>query len=412
MSNQYDLIVIGGGPGGLMAAAESAGKGFRVLVLEKNGNPGKKLLVTGGGQCNLTHEMPLTQFLTHYHEKATFAGKSIRKFPPEALRLWFEKRGVPLEATETGKVFPVSRKASDVLNALLKQMNLAGVSLKCNFEVRTVSYQQHCFEVANETDRYRSKNVLIATGGLSYPSLGSNGGGYRLAEKLGHRIISPRPSLSSAVIRHFTVADLAGISIPDASISLWRNHKKVSTYRGDLLITHEGVSGPVILNNARHFLPGDLLKVNLVPPYDEELYSVVFLEKLSISGKLMIKTILSGEGIPRRLLERVLSLAEISENQLCAGLNREKRKTLVKLMTGLPFEIEKVKGYEEAMATAGGVATEDVNGSTMASRLVQGLFFAGEVLDVDGMTGGFNLQFAFSSGYAAATAVCEKQIPR
>jgi predicted Rossmann fold flavoprotein len=404
----YDLIIIGAGPGGMMAAVEASTCGLHVLVLEKNDQPGKKLLATGSGQCNLTHMEPLGVFLSRYHDKAAFAGKAIRQFTPEALQTWFEKAGVPLEVTNVGKVFPVSRKATDVLQALLHQLKVSGGQLRCGAPVQSLNFQDGHWIVAAGEKTFTADYVLIATGGKSYPSLGTTGDGYVLAERLGHHIEPPRPSLAAVEINDFQLSDLAGITLPSTHVTQWRGGRKWGTYCDDMLITHDGISGPVILNHVRFIMPGDILTINLAAPLDAEMYSGQLLEKIGISGKRLIRSAASQDNIPRRLLDRLLQMAGIPGDLTCASISRAQRRELVKLISGLPLTISRIKGYETAMATAGGVATMEVSGATMASRLVPGLYFAGEVLDVDGMTGGYNLQFAFSSGYVAAKAIHEK----
>ncbi|MDW7670393.1 MAG: NAD(P)/FAD-dependent oxidoreductase [Bacillota bacterium] len=404
----YDLVIVGAGPGGMMAAVEASVRGLHVLVLEKNDQPGKKLLATGSGQCNLTHMESLKVFLSRYYEKAVFAGKTIRQFTPIDLQTWFEKAGVPLEVTNEGKVFPASRKASDVLQALLRQMNASGSQLRCGVQVQSVGFQDGHWVVAAGEKTFTADYVLIATGGKSYPSLGTTGDGYVMAKRLGHHIEPLRPSLAAVEVNHFQLSDLAGITLPSTHVTHWRGGRKRGTYCDDLLITHDGISGPVILNHVRFFMSGDVLTINLAAPLDAEMYAVQLLEKIGNSGKRLIRSTASQDNIPRRLLDRLLLLAGIPGDLTCASINRGQRRELVKLITGLPLTISRTKGYETAMATAGGVATVEVSGATMASRLVPGLYFAGEVLDVDGMTGGYNLQFAFSSGYVAAKAIHEK----
>jgi predicted Rossmann fold flavoprotein len=405
----YDLIIIGAGPGGLMAAVEAGRKGFTVLLLEKNNRPGKKLLVTGSGQCNLTNDLPLQEFLKHYHDKSRTAGKTIRQFPPEALIKWFETVGVPMETTFSGKVFPKSRKASDVLQALLRQAEASAVKLIC--DTRVISMQHTCtgFIINTAEHSFNSKQVLIATGGCSYPSLGTTGDGFKLAASLGHRIIPPRPSLAAVQISDYLMADLAGLTISPSYLTLWREERKMADYTGDLLMTHSGLSGPVILNHSRDFQSSDILTLNLAAPYNEEKFAVFLLEKLNESGKRQVRTAMMNDMIPKRLIEKMLSMAEIPEALTSSQLSKEQRRRIVRLMTQMPFRIKNVAGYDEAMATAGGIDTEEINAVTMESRIVPGLYFAGEVIDIDGMTGGFNLQFAFSSGFAAAHALKKRR---
>ncbi len=404
----YDLMIIGGGPGGLMAAAEASKHGLSFLLLEKNDKPGKKLLVTGGGQCNLTHVEPMKVLLSHYHEKSKFAGKAIKLFPPQELMKWFQREGIQMEVTGQGKVFPSSRKASDILNALLNRIHCKDEHLLCGVTVTSITKKTDHFLVMAGNEKWCTHNVLIATGGKSYPSLGTTGDGYRLAEMMGHHLVEARPALAALEIKHFSLDGLAGISLENIPIKLWRNEKKAGEFKGDVLITHDGISGPVILNNARYFKANDLLTMNLTKCDQQEMYQKHLKQLVEISGKKAVHSIIKLENVPRRLIDRLLELSGITPSLTCGNLTRDQRKEISKYMTALPLEIKQVKGYETAMATAGGVATDEVAGTSMASCLIDGLYFAGEVLNVDGMTGGYNLQFAFSSGFAAVADVCKK----
>lgn len=403
-SKCWDVMVVGAGPGGLMAAIEAASLGCRVLVLEKNHKPGRKLLATGGGQCNITHQMPLKPFLNHYHEKAAYAGKCIRQFPPEDLMRWFSQRGVQLEVLENGKVFPVSRKATEVLQVLLDALQQSGGELMCGRSVKKLEVTASGFEVTCDDQVFRGKSVILATGGFTYPSLGTVGDGYQLASALGHRVVTPRPALTGLSIKNWKLGSLAGISLQAVQLSHWREGRKTGAYTGDLLFTHQGISGPVVLNYSRHFQPGDILTLNLMTPEKEGDFSDRLLREMQTGGKRKVKTLLYQETVPRRVLEGVMEMAGVPVDQPCASVTKEQRKRLVKWLTGMPVEVSDWGDLEAAMVTTGGVATDEIRSSTMESLKVPGLFFAGEIQDVDGMTGGFNLQFAFSSGYVAGGA--------
>lgn len=402
---KFDLIVVGAGPGGLLAAIESAAAGLKVMVLEKNDQPGKKLLATGGGQCNLTHDLPLDSFAENYYEKSRYVRKVLYHFPPDALRAYFESLGVALEVTPQGKVFPRSKKASEVLEALLKALKSHQGVLAGKAAVEKIQRTKTGFTVITASETYECRAVLLATGGKSYPSLGSSGDGYTLAHSLGHTIEPVRPALAPVKTVETLLSDLAGISIHEAWISLWRKNKKVKEYQGDLLFTHEGLSGPVILNNSRDFMPKDIIRLNFARFTDEESFTKGLMAHLNAYGKYTIRKTLDYYDVPRRAMDKILEVAGIPLEMKCAELTKAHRNALVKALTGLPVTLKEVGGFEDAMVTAGGVSTVEVTPGTMESRLVPGLFFAGEIMDVDGITGGFNLQFAFSSGYAAALGI-------
>lgn len=404
----YDLIVIGAGPGGLIGAAECSKQGFRVLVLEKNDQLGKKLLATGGGQCNITHDLPIDDFCEHYHEKGRYVRKVINKFQPSELMDYFEDLGVALEKKSNGKVFPKSKKASDVLGAMLNQLKKNRVEIRNKETVKSVTSKEGVFQVQTAETVYRAKNVLLATGGKSYPSLGTSGDGYFLAERLGHSVENVRPALAPVYIIEDTFSDLAGISLRNASVTVWRKNKKIDQISGDLLFTHNGLSGPVILNASRAFREKDQIKINFVKFNNEEAFSKGLGEHLKAYGKYTVIKSLDYYDIPKRVLEKILELSKVPLQLRCAELTKQQRAALVKNMLGLSVTINQVGSFEEAMVTAGGVVTAEVNATTMESRLIPGLYFAGEIMDVDGITGGFNLQFAFSSGYIAGRSILDQ----
>ena len=401
MKESIDLVIAGGGPAGLMAAIQAAETGLRVHIVEKNHQPGKKLLASGGGQCNVTHNQSVKAMGDAFHNRRNVAAKIIGRFPPASLMDWFTQRGVPLETREDGKVFPASRKASDVLKALVKAAKEAGADIVCDQAVIAVQQRVEGFRVTTTGGWVESRCLIIATGGASYPSLGTTGDGYQLAETLGHRVIPPRPALTGVVTKEKDLGDLAGVSLQMVSVSHWREGRKLGQWQGDLLFTHDGVSGPAVLNYARELEPGDQLMLNLAVPLTEETFAREVLNRVEAGSKKQVKAVLPTDGIPRRLVELALQRSKIQETQLCANLTKEQRKKLVHHVTALPLTVERVKGFQEAMVTAGGVAVEEVVTATLESRLIPRLFFAGEVLDVDGMTGGYNLQFAFSSGWVA-----------
>lgn len=405
----YQIIVIGAGPAGLMAAVECGRGGQSVLVLEKNEKVGKKLLASGSGQCNITNSIPQDQFAEQFHDKARFVRKALYSFGPEQLIRRFEEWGVPMDTVAGGKVFPKSRKATDVQKALLKQASAAGVEIRTKEAVLSVEKSGADFLVKTVSGSYSCNHLIIATGGQSYPSLGTSGDGYQWARSLGHNLVPPRPALAPVQIQESPLAELAGVSLRDARVTLWRKNRKLQEFQGDLLITHTGLSGPVILNNSRYIDAKDVLRLNLVKFGNEDAFYKGFTELLQSNGKYMVRKVLDIYDVPRRLLELILSLAEVPQDTRCAEVNKTQRNTLAKLLFAFPLTVYEVGPFEEAMVTAGGVSTLEVNSGTMESRLVPGLYFVGEVLDVDGVTGGYNIQFAFSSAVTAARNILKQQ---
>jgi len=400
----YDLIIIGGGPAGLFAAARTGAGGARVLVLEKMAEPGRKLLITGSGQCNLTHAGDIPGFFGHYGKGGSFLKPALRHFTNTDLVSSFTALGVPLKSGEDEKIFPVSRKAQDILDALLADCRKNGVVLRCGEAVRGVERSGDGFCVTTAAGEYRSTFLLIATGGASYPSTGSAGDGYTFARALGHTIAATAPALTPVTIRDYPFSDLAGISLQNCTVSLFREGKKVDGFCGDLLLTHNGLSGPVILNASRFILPGDEVRVSYLP--EEQRDDLV--QALTGCGATRVNTALSTFHLPERLQKRLVDRAGIPPEATCAHLTRASRNRLVQVFTGHQMTVEALGGYRIAMVTRGGVALEEVNGKTMGSRIADGLFFAGEVLDIDGDTGGYNLQAAFSTAALAADAVLKR----
>jgi predicted Rossmann fold flavoprotein len=400
----YDLIVIGAGPAGLFAAARAGAGGARVLVLEKMTEPGRKLLITGSGQCNLTHAGDIPGFFSHYGKQGSFLKPALRYFTNTDLVSYFTALGVPLRGREDEKIFPVSRKAQDILDALLEDCREHGVVIRCGEAVTGVERSGETFRVKTAAGEYHSTFILIATGGASYPSTGSSGDGYAFARALGHTIAGTAPALTPVRIREYPFSDLAGISLQDCTVSLFREGKKVDGFCGDLLLTHDGLSGPVILNASRYILPGDEVRVSFLP--EEQRNDLV--QALTGCGGTRVKTALMSFHLPERLLKRLLDLAGIPPEATCAHLTKASRNQVLQVVTGHQMTVEALGGYRIAMVTRGGVALGEVNGKTMESRIADGLFFAGEVLDIDGDTGGYNLQAAFSTAALGAAAILKR----
>jgi predicted Rossmann fold flavoprotein len=407
-------IVVGGGPAGLFLAACLAAElgafpGRGILLLEKGPRPGRKLLASGSGQCNITHSGPVEEFLGRYGDKGRFLKKALYGFTNSDLEAWFLDRGVPFEVEEGGKAFPSSRRAGEVLDALLRECRLAGVEILTNRRVASAERTEGGFALGFEpgSNTLRTQVLAIATGGMSYPGTGSEGEGYRLASALGHAIVPPRPALSPVSVRDFSLGTLAGLGFAGAAFVVRRGGKKVAESRGDILITHEGLSGPGILDASRGIRPGDLIEVDF-SGLGAEAFRPALDERCAASPRSLVKSVLADTGLPRRMAELFCALAGLGEGATCAGLRRESRRALEVLACAFPAEVEALSGYEKAMATAGGVSLDEVDPATMESRVAPGLYFAGEVLDYDGDTGGYNLQAAFSTAAAAARAIAAR----
>ena len=389
---------------GLACGAFLSPEAGPTVILEKKSQPGRKLLLSGSGQCNVTHVGDIRDFPARYGGHDRFVKPALRAMTNEMMMRFFEEGGVPLVTEPNGKVFPASRRSRDILDALLVSCRGNGTEIRHHFSVDAVEKTSSGFRVRTDSgEPFETTRLVLATGGCSYPATGSNGDGYRLAESLGHPVTPPRPALSPVLVRNFPLAAAAGIGLPQATIALLRNGRKVKETTGDLLLTHRGLSGPVILDLSRYLLPNDQLRFSLIPDFrDAATLESALLEIVENQGRRTLKTLLGGLGLPDRLAELLLKQQQIPTNRRGAELIKAERRIICQTVTEMTLTVESLGGWNEAMATAGGVALEHINPKTLESRLVPGLFFCGELLDVDGDCGGFNMQFAFSSGYLVA----------
>lgn len=406
----FNTIIVGAGPAGLFAAQALAKKQKRVLLLERNKGAGKKLLISGAGQCNFTHAGDINDFFNCYDDKAKFLKKALLFFDNKQTIRFFEEAGVAHTIFSNNKVFPKSMKSNDILNALLVQCQKNNVEILYNQLVNHISVYDEIFTVETvEGNRYFSDQVVIATGGKSYAHMGSDGKGYELAQHLGHQIIEPRPALTDIRLNETTFKSLAGVSTKQSEITIWRENKKVRSYVGDLLFTHKGLSGPAIINSSRWMRAGDLLQVNFLYPKKYENIKTYFVDEVSKRGKEEVITFLKQFDLPKTLCQTVCKRISLDEHTSCAELTKKQREALVDQLTRCPFEIAHLGGFHIAMVTAGGVHLKEINPTTMESRKQKGLYFIGEVLDIDGDTGGYNIQAAFSTAALCAESILKKK---
>lgn len=402
-----NIIIIGAGPAGLFSAIQAAGKNNKVIVLEKNAEPGKKLLMSGSGQCNLTHSGEVEELLDHYGEAERFLLGPLYSFSNRDLLNFFREKGLEFITTSEGKVFPSSFEARDILDVLLKESRKKSVVIKYNTPVKDIKFieEDNKFLIEPAKMQYRADILVLATGGKSYQTTGSTGDGYKLAEKFGHEIIEPKPALVSVNIGNYQFKELAGISLDNVMMSLWRENSLVKKWQGDLLFTHKGLSGPGILNNSRYIKAGDLIKLRLVDFKNKARLDQKLIDLIDRKGQRLFKNLIKNFGLPERLGLKLVKLANISEDKQAAQLSKDERKSIRDLLYGLPLKVKELGSFNEAMVTAGGINLDEINSGTMESEIRPGLFAVGELLDIDGDTGGYNLQFAFSSGYLAGQEI-------
>ena len=403
----YDLVVVGAGPAGLFCAINAGLAGMRVLVLEKNASAGRKLLASGSGRCNITNAEASVDFLRRYGEAARFVKPAILGYTNRNLMSFFSDRGVPLVEMNGGKIFPASQSARDILNVLLDEAARCKVEIRYGESIGSMERDGDLFIVRSGNAEFRSRNLLLSTGGKSYPGTGSTGDGYRFAQGFGHTITETAPALAPLIIGDYAFAECAGLSLKDAEFSVLRHGKEVALESGDVLFTHKGLSGPGILDSSRFMRAGDEILLNLTGAMSEGEVDGAILEASEKSGSRAVKTFVCSLGIPERLALSALSRCGVDGSSALARLGRDSRKRLARCLAAMPFRIAELGRYEEAMATRGGVTLSEVNPKTMESRIMSGLYFAGEILDVDGDTGGFNLQFAFSSGKLASDSMAK-----
>ncbi|HOW50559.1 MAG TPA: NAD(P)/FAD-dependent oxidoreductase [bacterium] len=401
--HRFDVAIIGAGPAGLMAALHIPA-GLAAVVLEKGGRPGRKLLLSGAGQCNLTAAGEIGDFEHCYGDHGRWLRPALRNLTNHDLITFFERRGVPCALTPEGKYFPKSLRAADILDVLTAEIRRRGIALHRDRPVERIGVVDDRFVVHGGGDIYEAAAIIIATGGKSYPGTGSTGDGQGLAATLGHTVVPLRPALAPVIPVAHPLAPLAGNSCEEACLTILRGGKKVHTAAGPLLITHTGFSGPLILDNARRMEPGDTLRIAFTPARREE-----FLRDLIAAsrgrGAIAVKNIVKDAGLTKNLREALIRHAGIDPDGRAAELDRVRFAALADAFCAFAVTVGALGGFETAMATAGGVALTEVDPKTMMSKIVPRLFFAGEVLDIDGDSGGYNLQAAFSTGALAGRSV-------
>lgn len=395
-----------------MAAIWAARAGARTLLLEKKPSPGRKLLVSGSGRCNLSHGGPIADFLDHYGKAGRFLRPALYGFTNTDTRAFFEEGGVPILEEEGGKLFPVSGRARDLLDVLLAQAGAAGVEIRNGASLTSLQVLEPgaggpTFLATSETFEIRARRVVLALGGASYPVTGSDGKGYAIPQALGHSLVAVAPALAPLLVTAFPVASLAGTALPDRALRVWRDEVVVARGRGDVLFTHRGLSGPGILDLSRSVLPGDELGLEVSGLGSEEIEAILVAGARD-HGKRLVRTLcadISAAGanvaVPSRLLDLILERALPDQEARASSLSREARKELAAALWELRIPVAGLGGWDEAMATRGGISLEELSPKTLESRLIPGLFFAGEFLDLDGDTGGYNIQAAFSTGRLA-----------
>ncbi len=401
----YHTVVIGAGPAGLMAAIQAA-EGGRVLVLEKLERPGARLLASGGGMCNYTRSHSIKEFLPAYGEKGRFLRKALYHFNNEMLMTYFKQRGYVPTIREDGKVFSGTLQASDLLSILLSDCREKGIDVQCQSPVKQLQSEAAGFTVHTDKEVISARSVVLASGGKARAVLGGGSDGLRLAHALGHRIVPPRPALSPVRIKQWSGSDLAGQSFAQVPIRVMRGGREALKLCGDLLITHEGLSGPAILNLSGGLKADDRLIINTLSISAEQCAGTIQ-ALLRASPKKTLGNILQELPLPKRFILKQIEASGLQRDLQGAQVSKSMVNTLSRLFCEWELEIDAIEGYNKAMAMAGGIDTAQIDPATMQSTLIRGLFFAGEVIDIVGYTGGYNIQAAFSTGYLAGRHTAE-----
>ncbi|MCI7323304.1 MAG: NAD(P)/FAD-dependent oxidoreductase [Lachnospiraceae bacterium] len=405
------VIVIGGGAAGMMAAYQAAVGGNTVTLLEQNEKLGKKLFITGKGRCNLTNAGEMEELFANVMSNRKFLYSAFYGFDNEQVIAFFEEQGLPTKVERGNRVFPQSDHSSDVIAAMKRALDKAGVRIRLHTKVAELLTEDGHITGVQLADgtRLSAEAVIVATGGLSYPSTGSTGDGLRMAEASGHRLVECTPSLVPFETKEAWVKELQGLSLRNVSVSIFNGKKKLYEDFGEMLFTHFGVSGPLILSASgsikpKLFVESLSLFIDLKPALDEEQLDQRILRDFDGMKNKQFRNSLS-HLLPAKMIPVVVELSGIHPDKKVNEISKEERKNLVHLLKHLPLTIKGLRGWNEAIITKGGVCVKDINPSTMESKLVQGLYFCGEVLDLDALTGGYNLQIAWSSGFLAGSNI-------
>ena len=401
-----DVLVIGGGPAGMFAAITAAKLGCKVTVLERNDRLGKKLLITGKGRCNVTNNCSAEEVLQNTPRNGRFLYSAMTAFPPEKTMAFFEAAGCPLKTERGNRVFPQSDSAASILDCLKRKMRETGVTVRTGRVLEITTWEGRVTGVRTETEVLDAKTVILATGGCSYPTTGSTGDGYRMAAALGHTVVPPQGSLVPLEEAGEDCPKMQGLSLRNVGVKLVNAKGKV-LYKdfGELLFTHFGVSGPTVLSASCHLKgEGCRLLIDLKPALEEGKLDARLLRDLDMYQNRTMENALT-DLLPRSMIPVVLDRLNIPRDLQANSLTKQSRHALVMLLKAFPVEIKGKRPVAEAIVTSGGIKTGEVDPKTMGSKKIEGLYFAGEILDCDAYTGGFNLQIAWATAYGAALGV-------
>jgi predicted Rossmann fold flavoprotein len=424
MINNYDVIVVGGGPSGLMAAAASAAEGARVLLIDKGNKLGRKLAISGGGRCNVTNRLPIDEIIKHIPGNGRFLYSAFAVFSNEDIISFFEGLGIQLKEEDHGRMFPISNKAQSVVDALLNKIRALNVEIRTNAPVKTVLYRdgQTNGIILQSGEEIFTKSIVIAVGGKSVPHTGSTGDGYSWAKKAGHTVTELYPTEVPITSNELFIKNkaLQGLSLRDVALSVLNpKGKPIITHKMDMIFTHFGISGPAVLRCSQYVVKalkksktGNVpMKIDSFPDKNEELLFQEMIKKIKAEPKKTIKNVLKGI-VPERFLLFLLEKAGISEETTYHNLPKQALKDFVKSLKGFQFNVNGTLSIEKAFVTGGGVSVKEIDPKTMASKKMNGLYFCGEILDLHGYTGGYNITVAFVTGHLAGRNAAEEAVQK
>ena len=407
----FDVVVIGGGASGLLAAGRLASLGVRVALLEKNDAVGKKLLITGKGRCNITNKCDIDGVINNVVVNGSFLYSSLHRFSPDDVIEFFEKQGVLVKVERGNRVFPVSDKASDIVKALLNFCKKYGVKILNQAVYDIIFEKDSVVGVKLKKEKIFCKNVIVATGGMSYPQTGSTGDGYVWAKKAGHKISKISPSLVPIVTAEKWPTLAQGLSLKNVKLTVVEKNKSIFSEQGEMLFTHFGISGPLVLSASSHIRNIERVKYKIVldlkPALDFNKLNNRIVREISRFPNYDMINILR-KLLPAKLVEPIFSMLKLNDGFKANQFNKEQRKYLVNLLKNLTLTVKSFRPIKYAVITSGGVDVSEINPKTMESKIKNGLYFIGEILNVDGYTGGFNLQIAWSTAASAADAIALK----
>ncbi len=431
------VVVIGGGPAGMMSAITAAEKGDKVIILEKMNSLGRKLLITGKGRCNITSSLDMKDFISNVPGNGKFLYSSFQNYTNRDVINFLEKQGVKVKEERGSRIFPTSDKSKDVLDAFLRRLKELKIDIRINSKASKIEVQngavkgvRYINEKGNDVLENADK-IILATGGKSYPNTGSTGDGYKIAISLGHTVTKIKPSLvpivvanknteTEQILKESSIVDslnlckrLQGLTLKNVSIKIKdvKNNKVIYEDFGEMIFTHFGVSGPTILSGSAHLLrynnveelfrEGNIkLIIDLKPALSEEKLDLRLIRDFKEQSNKLFKNSLDNL-VPKKLIDPIVEISNINPNKKVNEITKEERKLLINILKGLKLTLKEFRTIDDAIITAGGIDIKEINPKTMESKKVKGLFFAGEIIDVDAYTGGFNLQIAYSTGYTA-----------